>query len=107
MAWKTKPTTTPNTQPNFVWLTSRPTNLGQYVNILSGKVKVPPENEDLEDDIENLKACSNNEKSYTDLVLSMEDKACFSYVDGTKSTMLLGVDAVLVSYTAICTLCMS
>ena len=66
-----------------------------YADVLTGKVKVLPENEDLEDDKEKLKARSNNEKAYTDLVLSMEDEVCFSYVDGAKSTMLPSGDAAL------------
>ena len=37
-----------------------------YANILTGKDKVLPEDEDLKDDKEKLKNPSNNEKAYTD-----------------------------------------
>ena len=67
-----------------------------YAGILTGSVKVPAEKEDLKDtETEKLKARSNNEKAYTDLVLSMEDEVCFSYVDGAKSTKLPSGDAAL------------
>ena len=65
-----------------------------YANVLTGKGKVPPEDEDLKDDKEKLKIRSNNEKAYTDLVVSMEDEVCFSYVDGAKSIELPSGDAI-------------
>ena len=49
----------------------------------------------MKDDKEKLNIRSNNEKSYVDLVLSMEDEVCFSYVDRAKSIELPSVDAAL------------
>lgn len=67
-----------------------------YAGILTGKDKVPAEKDDLKDiDKEKIKNRANNEKAYTDLILSMEEEVCFAYVDGAKSTELPNGDAFL------------
>ena len=67
-----------------------------YAGILTGNDKVPAEKEDLKDtDKEKIKNRANNEKAYTDLMLSMEEEVCFAYVEGAKSTKLPNGDAAL------------
>ena len=67
-----------------------------YNDILIGKVKAPIDSEVIKDDDKvRKKAQEDNQKAYTDLILSMEDKVAYAYVDGSKTDDITGGDAKL------------
>ena len=71
----------------------------KYADVLLQKVKVPSEDEDIDESNENgkklMKTCMANEKAFADLILSCEVDISYSIVSGSVTKDLPSCDAGL------------